>query len=73
MQFWEIVSTKKAASVSILTWQLSVFTNVTRIFTVYVDSADSLILANFTISSFCSLSVLLAALYYQQDKREKSK
>lgn len=37
-----------------------------RIFTVFVDSADLNLLANFTISTFLSSSVLVAAWYYKK-------
>lgn len=40
-----------------------------RIYTVYVDSADTMLLANFTISFILSAAVYLAAFYYKKHKK----
>ncbi|KAL0280196.1 UNVERIFIED_CONTAM: hypothetical protein PYX00_001568 [Menopon gallinae] len=71
MQLVEIIRKKDARSVSALTWFLSCFTNLTRIYTIYLDSADPNLLMNFTVSAGLSGSVLAATLYYQKqaDKR----
>lgn len=68
VQLMEILKTKDAASVSILTWFLSAFTNLTRVYTIYMDSADVTLLANFSISVLLSSSVMAAALYYRHPK-----
>ncbi|XP_063239519.1 solute carrier family 66 member 3 [Bacillus rossius redtenbacheri] len=70
MQLYEIVSSKNAESVSLLTWFLSAFTNLTRIYTIYLDSADPMLLTNFSISVALSSSVLAAAAYYRRPKAD---
>ncbi|KAI5640884.1 PQ loop repeat domain-containing protein [Phthorimaea operculella] len=61
-----IVRARNADAVSLATWVISVSTNVARLFTVYVDSADKTLMFNFAVSTVLSLSVLLTALYYQR-------
>lgn len=39
-----------------------------RIYTIYFDSADIMLLANFTISTFLSSLVFAAAWYYKRPK-----
>ncbi|XP_077301953.1 solute carrier family 66 member 3 [Arctopsyche grandis] len=63
---YEIYHTKNSEAVSLLTWLLSAFTNLTRIFTVAVDSGDINLLANFTISTALSVSILLSAWFYKK-------
>ncbi|XP_067009317.1 solute carrier family 66 member 3 [Anabrus simplex] len=70
VQLIEILRTKNAASVSLLTWFLSAFTNLTRVFTIYMDSADVTLLTNFTISVILSSSVLVAAFIYKHPKED---
>ncbi|XP_063986721.1 solute carrier family 66 member 3 [Diachasmimorpha longicaudata] len=65
VQLLTIVRAKNADSVSLLTWFISAFTNITRTFTIWVDSADFLLLANSIISSFLSSSVMFSAIYYK--------
>ncbi|KAG8042617.1 hypothetical protein G9C98_005251 [Cotesia typhae] len=69
VQLLAIVRSKNSESVSILTWFISAFTNMTRIFTIWVDSADLLLLGNFIISTVLSLSVMLSAVYYKPSKK----
>jgi len=69
IQLLEILRTKDSTTVSLMTWFLSAFTNLTRIYTVYVDSADTMLLANFTISFALSSAVYLAAYYFKKQKR----
>ncbi|KAH0564002.1 solute carrier family 66 member 3-like [Cotesia glomerata] len=71
VQLLAIVRSKNSESVSILTWFISAFTNMTRIFTIWVDSADLLLLGNFIISTVLSLSVMLAV-YYKPSKKNLS-
>ncbi|GLH14551.1 hypothetical protein R5R35_008735 [Gryllus longicercus] len=68
VQLLEILRSKNSSSVSVLTWFLSAFTNMTRIYTIYMDSADVTLLANFTISTFLSTSIMLAAIYFKKEK-----
>ncbi|PSN34543.1 PQ-loop repeat-containing protein 3 [Blattella germanica] len=66
----EILRTKDAESISILTWFLSAFTNLTRVYTIYMDSADTTLLINFTVSVALSSSIMFAAMYYKHPKRD---
>lgn len=66
IQLYEILKTKNASSVNLTTWLISAFTNLTRVYTVMVDSADRMLLANFSISFLLSGSVYLAAYYYKK-------
>lgn len=70
MQLVAILKSKDSQSVSLITWALSAFTNSTRIYTILLDSADKMLLANFGISTILSASVLLAAWYYKKPKQE---
>ncbi|XP_011495347.1 PREDICTED: PQ-loop repeat-containing protein 3 [Ceratosolen solmsi marchali] len=72
IQLMTIIRAKKADSVSPTTWAISTLSNLTRIFTIWMDSADMLLLGNFIISTALSASIMLAALYYKTDivKRE---
>ncbi|XP_059055309.1 solute carrier family 66 member 3-like [Achroia grisella] len=60
-----IVKAGNADAVSLTTWMISISSNFARIFTVYLDSADFKLMANFTISTLLSTGVLITALYYQ--------
>ncbi|XP_046996821.1 solute carrier family 66 member 3 [Schistocerca americana] len=68
VQLLEILRTKNAASVSVLTWFLSAFTNLTRVYTIFLDSADITLLSNFIISVILSSSVMVAAIVYKKPK-----
>ncbi|EFN79906.1 PQ-loop repeat-containing protein 3 isoform X3 [Harpegnathos saltator] len=65
VQLLAILRAKNAESVSPLTWFISAFTNLTRVFTIWMDSADMLLLGNFIISVLLSFSVMFSALYYK--------
>ncbi|XP_044749650.1 solute carrier family 66 member 3 [Coccinella septempunctata] len=73
IQLIEIIRTKNSESVSLLTWFISAFTNFTRIFTIFVDSADAALLLNFSINVFLSTSVFLAAYIFKPSKIKKEK
>ncbi|XP_015123205.1 PQ-loop repeat-containing protein 3 [Diachasma alloeum] len=74
VQLLAIVRAKNADSVSLLTWFISAFTNTTRIFTIWVDSGDILLLGNCIISSLLSSSIMFSALYYKsRSKRDDGK
>ncbi|KAG7211589.1 hypothetical protein KM043_010845 [Ampulex compressa] len=66
VQLLAILRARNADSVSPLTWFLSTFTNLTRIFTIWMDSADLLLLGNFTISVLLSSSIMFSAMYYKR-------
>ncbi|XP_043289889.1 solute carrier family 66 member 3 [Venturia canescens] len=71
IQLLAILRAKNADSVSPLTWLISAFTNLTRVFTIWMDSADLLLLGNFIISVTLSSSIMFTALYYKsRAKRE---
>ncbi|XP_014209766.1 PQ-loop repeat-containing protein 3 [Copidosoma floridanum] len=65
-QLLTILRAKNADAVSPMTWFISAFTNLTRIFTVYMDSADILILGNFIVSTTLSSSIMFSAMYYKR-------
>lgn len=65
VQLLAILQAKNAESVSPLTWFISAFTNLTRVFTIWMDSADILLLGNFIISVLLSSSIMFSALYYR--------
>ncbi|KAH8349554.1 hypothetical protein KR084_001427 [Drosophila pseudotakahashii] len=66
LQLLAILRTKDASSVSRTTWALSAFTNMTRIYTVFFQSHDWMLLSNFLISTFLSASVFGAACFYKK-------
>uniref|UniRef100_A0A6B2EED3 Solute carrier family 66 member 3 n=1 Tax=Phlebotomus kandelakii TaxID=1109342 RepID=A0A6B2EED3_9DIPT len=68
IQLVEILRTKNSSSVSLATWAMSAFTNATRIYTIMVESADIMLLMNFSISFLLSASVFLAAKFYKTKK-----
>lgn len=65
VQLLAILRAKNADSVSPLTWFISTFTNLTRVFTIWMDSADVLLLGNFVISVLLSSSIMFSAIYYR--------
>ncbi|XP_059216651.1 solute carrier family 66 member 3 [Stomoxys calcitrans] len=71
LQLVAILRTKDASSVSRMTWFLSAFTNMTRIYTVYVQSHDWMLLSNFLISTFLSSSVFVAACIYKKKTKKE--
>ncbi|XP_076650062.1 solute carrier family 66 member 3 [Halictus rubicundus] len=65
VQLLAILRAKNADTVSPITWFISAFTNLTRVFTIWMDSADSLLLGNFIISTLLSSSIMCTAIYYR--------
>lgn len=65
IQLLAIFRARNADSVSPLTWFISAFTNLTRVFTIWMDSADVLLLGNFIISVILSSSIMFSAIYYR--------
>ncbi|XP_050360815.1 solute carrier family 66 member 3 isoform X1 [Nymphalis io] len=61
-----IIKAANADAVSLTTWIISVLTNISRLFTVYVDSADTKLMINFLVSTILSAGVLATAFYYQR-------
>ncbi|XP_056642044.1 solute carrier family 66 member 3 [Diorhabda sublineata] len=70
VQLYEILKMKNSESVSVVTWFISAFTNFTRVFTICIESMDLTLLLNFTINTFLSSSVMLAAYWYKHHKQE---
>ncbi|CAG9836791.1 unnamed protein product [Diabrotica balteata] len=70
VQLYEILRTRNSESVSVLTWFISAFTNFTRVFTICVESMDLTLLLNFTINTFLSSSVMIAAYWFKHPKRD---
>ncbi|XP_012287323.1 PQ-loop repeat-containing protein 3 [Orussus abietinus] len=70
MQLLTILRAKNADSVSVLTWLISAFTNLTRVYTIWMDSADALLLGNFVISVTLSASIMFTAMYYQRPVKQ---
>ncbi|XP_052751473.1 solute carrier family 66 member 3-like isoform X2 [Galleria mellonella] len=60
-----IIKAANADAVSLMTWFISISTNGARIFTVYMDSADWRLMANFIISTSLGSGVLATAIYYK--------
>lgn len=72
VQLFEILRSKNAESVSVLTWFISAFTNLTRIFTIYMDSADAALLLNFSVNVCLSSSIMFAAYFYKLNSKHKA-
>lgn len=70
VQLLSILRARNAESVSPLTWFISAFTNLTRVFTIWMDSADVLLLGNFIISVLLSSSIMFSALYYRSRPKQ---
>ncbi|XP_031828008.1 solute carrier family 66 member 3 [Nomia melanderi] len=68
IQLHAIVRAKNADTVSPITWFISAFTNLTRVFTIWMDSTDLLLLGKFIISFSLSSSIMFAAIYYRSKR-----
>ncbi|KAI5735956.1 hypothetical protein M8J77_024739 [Diaphorina citri] len=66
IQLKHILTTRNVESISVYTWLMSSFTNATRIVTILSDSADRLLLTNFTLSSLLSCSITLCCVLFKQ-------
>lgn len=71
VQLMAIFRAKNADTVSPFTWFISSFTNLTRVFTIWMDSADTLLLGNFTLSVILSSSIMFTAIYYRSQRVKK--
>ncbi|BET00051.1 PQ loop repeat containing 3 [Nesidiocoris tenuis] len=72
LQLWEILRKMNADTVSVSTWIISALTNASRIYTIYMDSMDMLLLANVFLSTFMSGSIALVAYILQNKNKTKS-
>ncbi|PBC25349.1 solute carrier family 66 member 3 [Apis cerana] len=70
IQLLAIIRAKNADTVSPITWFISAFTNLTRVFTIWMDSADILLLGNFVISVILSSSIMCFTIYYKRIKQD---
>ncbi|XP_014366410.2 solute carrier family 66 member 3 [Papilio machaon] len=61
-----MIKTGNADDISLITWIISLSTNLSRLFTVYIDSADMKLMCNFLISACLSGGVLATAVFYQK-------
>jgi len=61
VQLYAIWKTQNADSVSVSTWVISAVTNGSRIYTIFLDSADVILLTNFISSTILSSSIAVYA------------
>ncbi|XP_050541952.1 mannose-P-dolichol utilization defect 1 protein homolog [Daktulosphaira vitifoliae] len=66
LQLSTIIKFKNADSISLITWSISAYTNAARIFTIFMDSADKMLLVNFSLNTALSTSILFASFYYKK-------
>lgn len=64
IQLMAIVRSGTSQGISAATWFISAFTNLSRAFTIYLDSADSILLCNFGVSTLLSSAVLSATITF---------
>lgn len=64
IQLMAIVRSGSSRGISATTWFISAFTNMSRGFTIYLDSADSILLCNFGVSTLLSAAVLSATITF---------
>ncbi|XP_073975193.1 solute carrier family 66 member 3 [Rhodnius prolixus] len=69
VQLWEILKKWNADSVSVSTWVISALSNASRIYTIYMDSSDLLLLSNFILSTFMSATVAITAFMLQKSHK----
>nr|XP_053631781.1 solute carrier family 66 member 3-like [Cherax quadricarinatus] len=65
-----IIRAKNSATVSIPSWTISAYTCVTRIFTIYVESADPALLMNFCTSFVLNIFIIIAAAMYKPKQKK---
>ncbi|KAK3889899.1 hypothetical protein Pcinc_006130 [Petrolisthes cinctipes] len=71
MALLTILRSKNSAAVSVTSLCISAYTSLTRLFTIYVESADIALLMNFGTSLFLNCCIILAAIAYKpRDKKE---
>jgi|ERR1712126_543208 len=72
MALLAIVRSKNSETVSLTAWGISAYTCITRIFTIYVESADVVLLTNFITSLILNLAIIGAAIFYAPKKEKKA-
>ncbi|KAL7635179.1 UNVERIFIED_CONTAM: hypothetical protein RMT77_014165 [Armadillidium vulgare] len=73
IQLKTILRSRDSTGVSVLTWSISAYTCITRLFTIYVESYDVALLLNFFVSLILNLAIIGAALKFRPTKKEHSK
>lgn len=71
MALFTIIRIKNSAAVSVSSLSISAYTCFTRLFTIYVESADPALLMNFGISLMLNLCLITAAIIYKPKKKEE--
>ncbi|XP_066960203.1 solute carrier family 66 member 3 isoform X1 [Macrobrachium rosenbergii] len=66
-----ILRSKNSSTVSIPSWLISTYTCVTRIFTIYLESADFALLMNFGTSFALNCLIVAAAIAYKPKKKKE--
>lgn len=64
IQLMAIVRSGTSRGISATTWFISAFTNLSRAFTIYLDSADAILLCNFGVSTLLSAAVMSATITF---------
>ena len=72
-QVGTIYRLKSKGNVSILTWSLAAYGCFARLFTIYVEVDDMLILFNFLVSAILNSTVVALCLYYGDGEEKKEK
>ncbi|CAH0382821.1 unnamed protein product [Bemisia tabaci] len=70
IQLWEILRTHDVESLSVVSWLISALTNFARVFTIAMDSADRILLANVTLSTALSLCIMFSVMYFGKKKKD---
>ncbi|XP_029316076.1 solute carrier family 66 member 3 [Cottoperca gobio] len=66
-------SSKDAGQVSALSWAMATYSCIARIYTTTVTTGDMQVLVRFIIMTLLNMWVLLTVLYYQRQRRSRSK
>lgn len=72
-QIATIYRIQSKGNVSVLTWSLAAYGCFARLFTVYIEVDDMLILFNFLVSAVLNSTVVALCLYYGDGKQRKEK
>ncbi|XP_076064723.1 solute carrier family 66 member 3 [Oratosquilla oratoria] len=65
VQLMSIIAAKDSTGIAITSWLISAYTCLTRIFTIYMESADVALLMNFTVSFLLNCAIITASLIYK--------
>ncbi|MPC82589.1 hypothetical protein E2C01_077264 [Portunus trituberculatus] len=70
MALFTIIRIKNSATVSVSSLSISAYTCFTRLFTIYVESADPALLMNFGMSLMLNFCLITAAIIYKPKKKD---